>query len=158
MKFHFKVALLSGAYVLMSCSSTTSFTKNNLSVYVSIEELRLCNHLPIDCKSKVEMEGQPVFVSGYVDWPNVFNKKNNPQLPYEKFKIRDLNGNNTIEIWVEAIDSGIIFEKLYQIENFRTAKVNIKGILSAFNMNAAGKCVKYIKITLVDAADITIIK
>lgn len=142
----------------MGFSSVAILIGFNSSDYMTVEELRRHFKVPGDCENAIKGEGQVVFVKGYIDWPNVFSKKYYPQLPYEKFKIRDNGGNHAIEIWVESGDSIMIFDQIYRLENAKETKIFVKGILSGFDMHIAGKCVKEIKVILVNSPDILTIK
>lgn len=140
---------------LMGFSSAAILNGFNSSAdYMTVEELRHHYQVPGNCESAIKGEGQVVFVKGYIDWPNVFSKKYYPQLPYEKFRIRDNGGNHAIEIWVESGDSVMIFDQIYQLENTKETKIFVKGVLFGFDMHIAGKCVREIKIILSESADL----
>jgi hypothetical protein len=62
--------------------------------YLSVEELYKVCRVPGVCSEKMNCEGQIARGKGYVDYGNVFGKKNYPELPYEKFKIGDTKGKS----------------------------------------------------------------
>lgn len=43
---------------------------------MTVEELRHHYQVPGNCESEIKVEGQDVFIKGYIDRSNVFSKKN----------------------------------------------------------------------------------
>jgi hypothetical protein len=123
------------------------------SDYVSIQELYHFCHAPGPCGKKTECEEKIAKVKGYIDYSNVFDKKNYPQLPYEKFKIYDKNGKS-LEVWAVSDDNSKIFEKIYHNKVFPEKMAFIKGIVVGFDMPIMGICHRGIKINLDKEGDI----
>jgi len=121
--------------------------------YVSIEELYYFCHVPGPCGKKMEYEGKIAKVKGYIDYSNVFDKKNYPQLPYEKFKIYDKKGKS-LEIWAISDDNSKIFEKIYHNKVFLEKMAFIKGKIVGFDMPIMGACHRGIKIDIEEEGDI----
>jgi hypothetical protein len=127
--------------------------KNLLAEYLSLEELYKVCHAPGGCGEKMACEGQIARVKGYIDYDNVFDKRNYPQLPYEKFKIDDAKGKS-IEVWVLSNDSKEIFEEIYNNKVFPEKMAFIKGILAGFDMPIMGTCRRGLAINIKEASDI----
>lgn len=123
------------------------------SGYVSIEDLFHSCHVPGPCGKKMECEGKIAKVKGYIDFSNVFDKKNYPQLPYEKFKVYDRRGKS-LEVWAVGSDNSEIFEKIYLNKAFPEKMVFIKGIVVGFDMPVMGACHRGIKINIEKEGDI----
>lgn len=122
--------------------------------YASIEELNHFCHAPGQCGKRMECEGEKAKVKGYVDYSNLFDKKNYPQLPYEKFVIHDKKGK-TLEVWAVSDDNSEIFEKIHQSKEFPEKMVLVNGIIAGFDMPTMGACHRGIKIEIKKASDIS---
>ena len=81
--------------------------------FLSVEELLSSCGTPSPCNVATGCEGKTVRVRGYVDYDNIFDREHHPQLPYEKFTIRDRNGKS-IEVWIVAEDSREIFSAIHR--------------------------------------------
>jgi hypothetical protein len=117
------------------------------SGYVSIEALYHFCHVPAPCGKDMDCEGKIAKVKGYIDYSNVFDKKNYPWLPYEKLKIHDKKGKS-LEIWAFSNDNRKVFEKVYYNKAFPEKMVFIKGKIVGFDMPIMGTCHRGIKIYL----------
>ena len=139
---------------LLSCATyNTNHGEKALDQYISIEELyRACT--PGDCGKDVKLEGCVVYVKGYVDSNNIFDKKSYPQLPYEKFKIYDKGSGKSIEIWAISGDNSAIFKKITQNIVNSDVEIFVSGIVSSFDMPIMGICKKGLKIEINNANDI----
>ena len=123
------------------------------SGYISIEELYNSCHVPGSCGKKMDCEGEIARVKGYVDYENVFDKRNYPQLPYEKFKIYDKRGQS-VEVWTVSDDNNKIFEKIYQNKISPEKMAFIEGTIIGFDMPAMGVCRRSIKMNIDKESDI----
>jgi hypothetical protein len=103
------------------------------SDYVSIEEFYHCCNVPGPCGKRMDCEGEIARVKGYIDYQNVFDKKNYPQLPYEKFKIYDEKGKS-LEVWAVSADNSKIFGKIYHNKSFPGKMAFITGMIIGFDM------------------------
>ena len=126
---------------------------NKSSDYISIEELYHYCNAPSPCGKKTDCEGKVARVKGYIDYQNVFDKKNYPQLPYEKFKIYDEEGKS-LEVWAVSPDNSKIFEKIYRNKSFPGKMAFVRGIMIGFDMPIMGACHRGIKIEIEKADDI----
>ena len=127
--------------------------RSKSSGYVSTEELYCYCHVPSPCGKRMDCEGEIARVKGYIDYQNVFDKKNYPQLPYEKFKIHDEKGKS-LEVWAVSADNSKIFEKIYHNKSFPKKMAFIKGIMIGFDMPIMGPCRRGIKMEIEKADDI----
>lgn len=117
---------------------------------LSIDALRKICGLPAPCGASIDWEGRPVTVEGLVDGANVFDKRRFPNLPYEKFKLRDGQGNS-LEVWAVAADNGPIFDKLARR---RGEKIVVRGRLAAVKAPVMGACQLGVKVLVDDAEQI----
>ena len=128
--------------------------RKDLSVeYLSIEELYKVCHAPGVCGEKMEYEGQIARVKGYIDYDNVFDKGNYPQLPYEKFKIHDKEGES-LEVWAISNKNKEIFGKIYANKVSPEKIAFIKGPLTGFDMPVMGRCSRGLSISIKKASDL----
>ncbi len=121
--------------------------------YLSIEELYKVCHVPGVCGKKMACEGQIARVKGYIDYDNVFDKGNYPQLPYEKFRMDDTKGKS-IEVWAVSDDNKEIFQEIYNNRVFREKMVFVKGTLTGFDMPIMGTCRRGLAINIKEASDL----
>ena len=84
--------------------------------------------VPSGCDRPLKCKERQVRVWGYLDYNNVFDRKHFPHLPYQKFVIRDRQGQRSLEVWVQGSqkESDAIFR---QIGN-RHGKAKIAVVLS----------------------------
>ncbi len=115
--------------------------------YFSIQELYDFCHLPSPCDTEAQCEGKIVKVKGYLDHSNVFDRKNYPWLPYEKFTIYDKKGES-LEIWAVSNDNDKIFTKIYHKKAFPNKIIFVCGKIIGFDMPIMGDCHRGIKINL----------
>jgi hypothetical protein len=95
-------------------------------------------------------EGKIVRVRGYVDHDNVFDREHYPQLPYEKFTIRDGSGKS-IEVWVVTENSRDIFHEINRHRSFPGTMAYVEGEVAGVDMPIMGMCHRGIKINLTAA-------
>ncbi len=132
---------------LVTNKSTVSDVCKSSKGYFSIEELYEFCHLPAPCGTKTQCEGKIAKVKGYIDHSNVFDRKNYPLLPYEKFTIYDKKGKS-LEIWAVSNDNDKIFTKIYHEKAFPNKTVFICGKIIGYDMPIMGDCHRGIKINL----------
>jgi hypothetical protein len=128
--------------------------RQNLSgEYLSIEELYKVCYVPGVCGEKMDCEGQIARVKGYIDYDNVFDKGNYPQLPYEKFKIHDTKGRS-LEVWALSDNNKEIFQEIYYNKVSPEKMAFIKGSLTGFDMPVMGTCRRGLAINIKEGSDI----
>jgi hypothetical protein len=122
--------------------------------YVSIQELQdFCGASGI-CGQKMACEGQLVFVRSFIDYGNVYHKGVYPHLPYEKFRIYDKPGGQSLEVWAIAEDNTLIFKEIMKGKERSQEKVHIRGIVAGFDMAAQNMCRRGIKLEINDSESI----
>ena len=121
--------------------------------YITIDSLYDHCKAPSTCREKNPCEDRMVLVRGYIDYGNVFDKKNYPMLPYQKFSITNYERNKTLEVWVNTEQSEEIFEKIYQ-QKLKDPKcaVHISGILTGFDMHIMTTCHRDLKLNFTGKA------
>ncbi len=133
--------------------------------YLTIPELESFCNLPGRCNEKMSCEGKEVFVRGYIDYNNVFDKKNYPQLPYEKFRIADKPYASTLEkskmteiraleVFATGDDNSAIFKKIYDNAVDPKKSVFVNGRIEGFDMPVTGRCQRGIKLNITDEKEI----
>jgi hypothetical protein len=118
--------------------------------FVSVEEILISCGTPGTCDAAMGCEGTIVRVRGYIDYDNVFDKEHYPQLPYEKFTIRDGNGQS-IEVWIVAENSRDIFREINRHKSFPETMAYVEGEVVGVDMPIMGMCHRGIKINLTAA-------
>ena len=94
--------------------------------------------------------GQVVTVEGMLDPVNIFDKQHYPQLPYEKFVLKDGRGH-AVEVWAVAADNSPIFRKLARRGSDQIA---VTGRLEAVKLPVMGQCTLNVKVVIDDADQI----
>jgi hypothetical protein len=143
--------LLSCTLLMLSLATLGMGSNKAASAPLSLEGLHLFCGLPLACDSPVAWEGKTVSVWGHLDPRNTFDKRNYPQLPYEKFRLTDDQGRS-VEIWALARDNRPIFEKLAQVPG---DEIVVQGRLAAIKMPVSGNCKTGVKMEIDDARQIT---
>ena len=127
--------------------------------YFTISELEsLCN-LPGRCNEKMSCEEKDIFAKGYIDYDNVFDKKNYPQLPYEKFRLTDkpyastlekskMTEIHALEVFATGDDNSAIFKKIYDNAADPKKLVFVNGRIEGFDMPTTGQCQRGIKLNI----------
>lgn len=133
--------------------------------YLTIPELESFCNLPGRCNEKMSCEEKDVFVKGYIDYNNVFDKKNYPQLPYEKFRIADKPYVSTLEklkmaeiraleVFATGDDNSAIFKKIYDNVADPKKSVFVNGRIEGVDMPIMGQCRRGIKLNITDEKEI----
>ena len=124
--------------------------------YITISELEFLCDLPSKCNERLSCEGENIFVKGYIDYTNVFEKKSYPQLPYEKFRLMDkeISGTHFLEIFVTVNNTSAVLKKIYDNETEPSKMVFINGQIEGFDMPTMGECWKSIKINITSENEI----
>ena len=111
---------------------------------LTIEALYRHCHLPGDCSTPVDWEGETVTFWGILDPVNIFDKERYPKLPYEKFRLTDADGRS-VEVWAGADDNTDIFKKIFTRSS---DKVTVTGILKKVKMPLSHTCKLGIKVVI----------
>jgi hypothetical protein len=134
------------AMLLMACGMGRPSTAG--SQPLTLEALYIQCGLPAPCDDPTPWEGRLVTIAAQVDPKNIFDQRQYPQLPYEKFKLVDGQGR-AVEVWPQAGDNRPIFDKLAVRPSDH---VIVRGRLAVVKMPIMGKCLQGVKV-LIDAAD-----
>lgn len=124
------------------------------NTYISVSTLYDYCRVPGECGKPMACEGQTVLVSGKVDYNNVFEHSRYPQLPYEKFLLKDAEGR-TVEVWAVSSDNEAVFKKIFDAQKQGNQDVVVKGTIRGFNMPIMRACRRGIWLELRDAEDIS---
>lgn len=142
----FVLVLIEGG-VLHSMDSWIDPCKSG--AYLTIDSLYDYCKIPGDCSRKIESEGKTALIKGYIDYVNVYDKTNYPNLPYQKFLITNDKRNKTMEVWVRPESSEGVFEKIFRQKKFNPdSPVFVTGILVGFDMPMMGACHRGLKLDL----------
>jgi hypothetical protein len=118
--------------------------------FLSVEELLYSCGIPGPCNVAMGCEGKILGVRGYIDYDNVFDKEHYPQLPYEKFTIRDRSGKS-IEVWIITKNSRDIFREINRHKSVPELMAYVEGEVMGVDMPIMGMCHRGIKINLTEA-------
>lgn len=117
--------------------------------YLTIDSLYDYCKIPGDCGRKIESEGKTALIKGYIDYVNVYDKTNYPNLPYQKFLITNDKHTKTMEVWVRSEFSEGVFDKIFKQEKLNPDwPVFVTGILVGFDMPVMGACHRGLKLDL----------
>ena len=132
----------------------STLTNCHSEKYISVQELYNLCQIPGTCGHQMECEGKIALVKGKIDYGNVFDKQHYPQLPYEKFLIRDHKLHKPIEVWTIAVDNKPIFEAVWKNQSSPENIVLITGKLVGFDMPDMDECHRSIQIEIGNAESI----
>lgn len=144
-------------FVIVSFLTTTCKEDQNQSAkeYLTIPEVISFCKLPGKCGQKMVCEGKEIRIKGYIDYSNIFDKTHYPQLPYEKFIIKDTTATTSLEVWTAGNDNSGIFKKIYENGENSRKMVFIKGIIGGWDAPAQQDCKRWIKINIKKDAEIS---
>ncbi|MFH0997161.1 MAG: hypothetical protein V1844_16945 [Pseudomonadota bacterium] len=126
--------------VIDPCKSDTYLTIDSLYDYCKV---------PGECRRKYESEGKIALIKGLVDYLNVFDKTNSPNLPYQKFLMTNNAHTQSIEVWVTSDRSDMVFRKIFRQKALNPdSTVFIRGVLVGFDMPIMGACRRGLKLEL----------
>jgi hypothetical protein len=137
-----------GLLVLQSyCAAMTGIRVDDHSQFVSVAELLAACGVPGRCGVTMACEGTIAKVKGSVDYDNIFDKARYPQLPYEKFTLRDPQGP-AIEVWAVSQENREIFEEINRYRSSPEKMAYIEAEVIGFDMPVMGQCLRGLKLTL----------
>jgi hypothetical protein len=119
-----------------TCAPGSVFTVTQLFDYCT---------LPGDCSNALACEGKTVFVSGSVDFDNVFEHRSYPQLPYEKFFL-NAPDSRTLEIVAVSRDNVALFDKIFTAKGNGRKEVLVKGTIRGIDLPIMGACRRGIRL------------
>ena len=120
-----------------------------LGTYLTIDSLYDYCKIPVDCTRKIQCEGKTALIKGYIDYINVYDKTNFPNLPYQKFLITNDKHNKSMEVWVSPEFSAGVFEKIFKQKKLNPdCPVFVTGILVGFDMPMMSACHRGLKLEL----------
>ena len=132
----------------------TGHSVDGSAQFLSVEEILYSCGIPGPCNVAMGCEGKIVRVRGYIDYDNIFDKERYPQLPYEKFTIRDRSGKS-IEVWIVTENSRDIFREINRHKSFPETIAHVEGEVVGVDMPIMGMCHRGIKINLTGAEKLT---
>lgn len=139
--------------MLVSILMVSESMGQNVSIYLSVEELyNYCNS-PAPCGRIMECEGKTIRIRGYIDLKNIFFKEEYPQLPYEKFSMYDRVSDKVVEVFVNSKAARGVYRMIQQQTKTSQNEVFIKGTISGFDMPVMGQCYRGIRIELNKSED-----
>jgi hypothetical protein len=114
----------------------------------SIATLRSSGGVSSPCGQRLPREGRRVYVLGFIDKNNIFDRAHYPQLPYEKFILTNRDKTSNLEVWVEAEQGEKIFADIWH--HIRQGKnvVVVNGILRGVDLPIMGVCKRDVQIVL----------
>jgi hypothetical protein len=115
---------------------------------LSLKALYAYCGLPLSCDAPIPWEGRSIAVRARVDPSNIFDRRHYPQLPYEKFILKDDSGRS-LEIWPRAGDNGPVFDRLARRPS---DQVVVKGRLVSVRLPTGTECNIGVKM-VIDHAD-----
>ncbi|GEM_PF-1636408 len=145
------VAVLLVAGCLMMCRHDGLCRTDSLS----LEQLfRRCS-LPADCGRSQDCDHSAVTVWGYLDPANIFDRRNYPRLPYEKFVIHDGHGRR-LEVWVRGPggENEAIFDRISRPAGNDRKVVIVKGRVEPVEMFTMEGCRRGIKLVVVNRSQV----
>jgi hypothetical protein len=132
------------------CTELIGHCVDESAQFVSVKEMKASCGIPGPCNVAMGCETKTVRVRGYIDHDNVFDKEHYPQLPYEKFTIRDRSGKS-IEVWIVTENSRDIFREINRHKSSPETMAYVEGEVVGVDMPIMGMCHRGIKINLTAA-------
>jgi hypothetical protein len=141
--------------LLISCGRNATYSMDTVidpcksGTYLTIDSLYDYCKVPGECRQKYEIEGKMALIKGVIDYLNVFDKTNYPNLPYQKFLMTNHEHTQSIEVWVTSDRSDLIFKEIFKQKALSPdSTVFIKGVLVGFDMPIMGACHRGLKLEL----------
>jgi putative hemolysin len=123
--------------------------------YMTLNELNDFCGVPGECNKKMDCEGKEVRVKAHLtDYVNVFDKKNYPQLPYEKFDISDVTRQIRIDVNTVSDNNTPIFDKIEESKENPVQMIFITATVEGFDMPIMGPCTRGIYLKVNDANNV----
>jgi hypothetical protein len=142
-------------FLLVFCGRNASYSMDTFidpcksGTYLTIDSLYDYCKVPGECLRKYESEGKDALVKGLIDYLNVFDKFNYPNLPYQKFMMTNHEHSKSMEVWITSECSALIFKKIFIQKALNPeATVYIRGVLVGFDMPIMGACHRGLKLEL----------
>ncbi len=108
---------------------------------------RLCG-VPGKCGEPMACEGKWVWVQAGIDYDNVFDQRQYPQLADQKFRMVSPEDGGILEVFVESMESREVFDKIHQHAGKEGLKVIVHGLISGFDMPTMQRCRRDISLIL----------
>ena len=143
--------------VLMTClfcSSNLAGGQGEQEPYAGIGEFYRSNGVPGLCGQVMNVEGKMARIRGFINRDNIFDRKNYPNLPYEKFRVNDGKSGDSIEVWAVSEDNSAIFEKLFRNKCLAEKEIFVSGVVSGFDMPIMGTCRRGVRLEVKDPDNI----
>lgn len=116
---------------------------------LTIPELAAQCALPGRCGERLACEGMVALVEGWIDFENVFDRQHHPALPYEKFTVRDADGQAALEVWApRGGDNRRFFERLWESRERSGGRVRIRGVLVGIDLPTMGRCDRWVRLDI----------
>lgn len=142
--------ILAALMLQAGVATMTGSCEGKPAEFVSIEVLISFCGLPGPCGKVRDCEGKSVGVKGYIDFSNVFDRDRYPQLPYEKFVIRDKSGHS-MEVWAVSSDNSRIFREIERHRASPEKLAHIQGVIVGTDLPIMGHCHRAMRVNLEDA-------
>ncbi len=132
------------------CSPRISRVLGGKQDVLSIEQLAAECLTASGCDQPLLCQDSPVRVWGFIDYANVFDHQRFPQLPYEKFVIRDGRSGRSLEVWVQAgaTESKAIFRQIRQWAGKGPTAVILSGKVQTVKLFSRAGCKHGIKLII----------
>ena len=124
--------------------------------FVTIGRLYEACGAPGACGRKMACEGRTALIKGRIDYGNVFEKSEYPQVPYQKFLMIDDEGRGSLDVFVESDHAVKIFRSIRAWSGRPDRPVRVRGVLQGFDMPVMGQCRRGLKLVLTGEGSVTL--
>jgi len=146
---------LQGKGVLAKSQTFEMISLSRSGKSITIDELYDYCKVPGHCGKIMECEGKFVLIKGYISYINVWDKKENPWLPFSKFLMYNADRSKNVEVKVDSPESDMIFRKIKAHSGNPDEPVYVKGQLMGVDLPAMGACHRDLIIILFDDQSIS---
>lgn len=133
-----------------SCSMQNQ-SLNSREKPMTVTQLQHLCGTPGNCGEAMACEGKSVWVVGIIDYDNVFDHRNYPQLQYEKFRLFSPEDGNMLEVFVETVENSVVFKKIHEHAGNNDMSVVVHGRISGFDFPTMQSCRRGIALILNDS-------
>lgn len=137
--------------VSMKENTTNMIAACASSNYITLDELYSSCEIPGSCNQQMECEEKFALVIGFIDYINIWSKKEYPWLPHDKFLMYNSLGDINIEVRIAPEAAETIFKLIQKHKNHPENPVYITGQLAGVDLPIMESCHRDLVIDLLSS-------
>ena len=150
------------AFALVACSSGAPVAPSPAAAASSSQTVRnevmASCRVPGRCGQPLSCEGDTLSLVGKVDPTNIFDHTSAPNLPFQKFLVRNTSAREPIEVWVVSaspVESQQIFRRVRSAAA-TNVDVTVVGRAVGVDLQITGACNRAVRLEINTANDVTV--